>query len=60
MRLHGAHAVRLALVAVALPKGDRDLLAWVNDQLRKAKADGTYDRLWNRYFGEAGTILLRP
>ena len=46
--------------AVALPKGDRDLLAWVNDQLRKAKADGTYDRLWNRYFGEAGTILLRP
>jgi ABC-type amino acid transport substrate-binding protein len=46
--------------AVAMPKGDPDLLAWVNDQLRKAKADGTYDTLWNRYFGEAGTILLRP
>ncbi|MCI0427897.1 MAG: transporter substrate-binding domain-containing protein [Nitrospiraceae bacterium] len=46
--------------AVAIPKGDRDLLAWVNDQLRKAKADGTYDTLWNKYFGEAGAILLRP
>ncbi len=46
--------------AIAMPKGDPDLLAWVNDQLRKAKADGTYDTLWNRYFGEAGTILLRP
>jgi putative glutamine transport system substrate-binding protein len=46
--------------AIAMPRGDRDLLAWLNDQLRKAKADGTYDALWNRYFGEAGTILLRP
>jgi ABC-type amino acid transport substrate-binding protein len=46
--------------AVAMRKGDLDLLAWVNDQLRKAKADGTYDTLWNRYFGDAGAILLRP
>ena len=46
--------------AVAMPKGDGELRAWVNDQLQKAKADGTYDTLWNRYFGEAGTILLRP
>jgi ABC-type amino acid transport substrate-binding protein len=46
--------------AVAMPKGDPDLLAWVNDQLRKAKADGSYDALWNRYFGDAATILLRP
>ncbi len=41
-------------------KGDKELRAWVNEQLRQAKVDGTYDRLWNRYFGEAGTILLRP
>ena len=60
MRPHGAHAVRLALVAVALPKGDRDLLAWVNDQLRKAKVDGAYDTVWNRYFGDSAAILLRP
>ncbi len=46
--------------AVAMRKGDGDLLAWVNEQLRKAKADGTYDQLWNRYFGEAGGILHRP
>jgi aspartate/glutamate/glutamine transport system substrate-binding protein len=46
--------------AVAMRKGDPDLLAWVNDQLRKAKVDGTYDTLWNRYFGDAGAILLRP
>lgn len=46
--------------AVAMPKGEGELRAWVNDQLRMAKADGTYDTLWNRYFGEAGTILLRP
>jgi putative glutamine transport system substrate-binding protein len=47
-------------LAVAMRKGDRDLLAWVNEQLRKAKADGTYDTLWNRYFGEAGALLIRP
>lgn len=46
--------------AVAMRRGDRDLLAWVNEQLRKAKADGTYDALWYKYFGEAGAILLRP
>jgi polar amino acid transport system substrate-binding protein len=46
--------------AVAMPKSDGELRAWVNDQLRKAKADGTYDLLWNRYFGDAAAILLRP
>lgn len=46
--------------AIAMPKGEGELRAWVNDQLRKAKADGTYDALWNKYFGEAGAILLRP
>jgi polar amino acid transport system substrate-binding protein len=46
--------------AVALPRGDGELRAWVNDQLRKAKADGTYDTLWHRYFGDTGAILLRP
>jgi ABC-type amino acid transport substrate-binding protein len=45
---------------IAMHKGDEELRAWVDDQLRKAKADGTYDQLWNRYFGDAATILLRP
>jgi polar amino acid transport system substrate-binding protein len=46
--------------AIALRKGDEALRAWVNDQLRKAKADGTYEQLWNKYFGEEATLLLRP
>jgi ABC-type amino acid transport substrate-binding protein len=46
--------------SIAMRKGDGDLLAWVNEQLRKAKADGTYDQLWNRYFGDAAPILQRP
>ncbi|HWT82449.1 MAG TPA: transporter substrate-binding domain-containing protein [Candidatus Methylomirabilis sp.] len=46
--------------AVAMPKGDGELRAWVNEQLRQAKTDGTLDTLWNRYFGDAATILLRP
>jgi len=46
--------------AVAMPKGDGELRAWVNEQLRQAKVDGTYDTLWNRYFGDAATVLLRP
>jgi putative glutamine transport system substrate-binding protein len=46
--------------AIAIPKGEGEFRAWVNDQLRKAKADGTYDQLWNRYFGDAATVLIRP
>ena len=46
--------------AIAMPRGDPELLAWVNDQLRKAKADGSYDTLWSRHFGDAGPRLLRP
>jgi ABC-type amino acid transport substrate-binding protein len=46
--------------AVAMPKGDGELRTWVNEQLRKAKADGTYEKLWKSYFGEDAAILLRP
>lgn len=46
--------------AVAMSKGDGELREWVNEQLRRAKADGTYDQLWNRYFSDASAILLRP
>ncbi|HTX53069.1 MAG TPA: transporter substrate-binding domain-containing protein [Candidatus Baltobacteraceae bacterium] len=47
-------------VAVAVRKDDQELLAWVNGQLQNAKADGTYDTLWKRYFGEGGPIPIRP
>ncbi len=46
--------------AIAMHKDNGELRAWVNEQLRQAKADGTYDTLWNRYFGDAAAILLRP
>ena len=46
--------------AIAMHKDEGDLLAWVNEQLRQAKTDGTLDTLWNRYFGDAASILLRP
>jgi len=46
--------------AIAMRKGDGELRDWVNDQLRKAKVDGTYETLWHRYFSEAGETLVRP
>jgi len=46
--------------AIAMHKGEGELRAWVNEQLRQAKVDGTYDQLWNRYFSDAAAILLRP
>jgi len=46
--------------AIAMPKGDKELVAWVNDQLQRAKADGTYNALWNEYFGQDEALLLRP
>jgi polar amino acid transport system substrate-binding protein len=47
-------------LAIAMRKGDEELRSWVNEQLRKAKRDGTYDGLWNKYFGEEGAALIRP
>ena len=46
--------------AIAMRKGEGELCAWVNEQLQKAKADGTYDTLWKTYFGDTGVPLLRP
>ncbi len=46
--------------AIAMHKGEGELRAWVNEQLRQAKTDGTLDTLWNRYFGDAAAILPRP
>jgi ABC-type amino acid transport substrate-binding protein len=46
--------------AVAVRKGDIETIKWVNDQLTKMKADGTYDRLWKKYFGEFEQFLLKP
>ncbi len=37
---------------MAVPKGDTETLTLLNDGLATAKSDGTYDTLYEKYFGE--------
>jgi ABC-type amino acid transport substrate-binding protein len=46
--------------AIAARKGEVRLIRWVNEQLSRMKRDGTYDRLWQKYFGELGGLLTKP
>ena len=46
--------------AVAVRKGDLEFVTWVNKQLARMKQDGTYDRLWQKYFAEFGANLIKP
>lgn len=46
--------------AIAVPKGDVVSVAWVNKQLNRMKSDGTYERLWKKYFGEFEANLVKP
>ncbi len=46
--------------AIAARKGELRLIRWVNQQLTRMKSDGTFDRLWRKYFGELGGLLIRP
>lgn len=39
--------------AVAVKKGDEDILKAVNQTLAEIKADGTYDEIYTKYFGTA-------
>jgi ABC-type amino acid transport substrate-binding protein len=45
---------------IAVRKGDTEFINWVNGQLQKMRADGTYDRLWKKYFGEVEANLVKP
>ncbi len=45
---------------IAVRKGDLEFIKWVNDQLAKMKRDGTYDKLWKKYFGEVEANLFKP
>jgi len=45
---------------IAVRKGDTEFIGWVNAQLQKMRADGTYDRLWKKYFGEVEANLVKP
>lgn len=46
--------------AIAARKGEVQLIRWVNEQLARMKIDWTYDRLWQKYFGDMGGPLLKP
>lgn len=39
--------------AIAVPKGNEELLKAVNDTLKTIKENGTYDELYNQYFKDA-------
>ncbi|WP_105618234.1 basic amino acid ABC transporter substrate-binding protein [Vallitalea okinawensis] len=39
--------------AIAVPKGNEELLKAVNDTLKTIKEDGTYDEFYNQYFKDA-------
>lgn len=45
---------------IAVRKGDLEFIKWVNDQLAKMKRDGTYDKLWKKYFAEVEANLVKP
>ncbi len=46
--------------AMAVRKGDRKFLGWLNAQLEKMKADGTSQRLRRKHFGDMEADLLNP
>jgi len=45
---------------IAVRKGDVEFVKWVNAQLAAMKADGTYDRLWKKYFADVEGNLVKP
>lgn len=45
---------------IAVRKGDLEFIKWVDDQLARMKKDGTYDKLWKKYFGDVEGYLFKP
>jgi ABC-type amino acid transport substrate-binding protein len=45
---------------IAVRKGENEFNAWVNAQLAKMRQDGTYDKLWKKYFGDVEGNLVKP
>jgi len=46
--------------AMAVRKGDRKFLDWLNAQLERMKTDGTIQRLRRKHFGDMDADLLNP
>jgi ABC-type amino acid transport substrate-binding protein len=45
---------------IAVRKGDVEFIKWVNAELARMKKDGTYDRLWKKYFADVEANLVKP
>ena len=45
---------------IAVRKGDTEFINWVNAELKKMHTDGTYDRLWKKYFADVEQFLIKP
>ncbi len=45
---------------IAVRKGDTEFIKWVNAELARMKRDGTYDRLWKKYFADVEASLVKP
>ena len=45
---------------IAVRKGDTEFIKWVNVELARMKKDGTYDRLWKKYFADVEASLVKP
>ena len=38
----------------------QEFIKWVNGELVKLRRDGTYDRLWKKYFADVEGSLVKP
>ena len=45
---------------IAVRKGDTEFITWVNAELAQMRKDGTYDRLWKKYFADVEANLVKP
>jgi len=45
--------------SIAVRKGDADFLKWVDDQLARMHADGSYEALWKKHFGAIEANLVK-
>lgn len=45
---------------IAVRKADLEFVTWVNAELARMKKDGTYDKLWKKYFADVEANLVKP
>jgi ABC-type amino acid transport substrate-binding protein len=57
LRVTGA-PIRPRPYVVAARKGDAEVIRWVNGWLAKTRRDGSYSRMWRRYFGAFESHLM--